>query len=163
MRDGAVDGFGESLREDAGAVGICLECDPATFKVTGGVVGECDLAVRDWRLEITWEQAGFDEDLEAVADAENRIASLGEGVHLVVEMVLQVERPADASAEVVAVGEAARDDEHGVVHEAAFASQQLVDMHDFGVATCQFASDSGVAVAVGAVGVENQDFRLDDW
>ena len=96
------------------------------------------------------EDAGLDQGLEAVADAEHRAAAVDEGVQLVVEVDLQVKRQAGAGPQGVAVGEAARQQQPGIVVQPPFAAAQLVDVHDLGGAAGQFQGAGGLAVPVGA-------------
>lgn len=150
------------MGEEATAIAIWLEVDPATFKAGGFIVGEGDETVGsviDMRGPcVAGENASFDEDLEAIADAEDRTAVGDEGVHIFAEDVSDVGGPENASAEVIAIREAAGDDEHVVIAEVAVAIENLVHMDDFGLAASELAGEGGVTIAVGAVGVKDKDF-----
>ena len=71
--------------------------------------------------------------------------------------VLQIHGPQHARAQIVAIRKAASDDQHGIIQQIPLPGQQLVDMHNLRPAARQFHGQRRVVVAVGAVGVENEN------
>ena len=85
-----------------------LQVDPAVLELAGGVVGE-----RGERAVLVrrHEQAGLEQRLEAVADAEDQLLGVAELAEGVGEEVLELVGEDLAGRHVVAVAEAAGDDE----------------------------------------------------
>jgi hypothetical protein len=105
---------------------------------------EGEVAVPD---EGTWEEAGFAEDLEAVTDTEDEAAVLGEladGLHD------GAESGDGAAAEVVAVAEAAGDEDGVDIAEAMFLMPDV-----FGVLAELAQGMDGILVAIGCGELED--------
>ena len=106
---GMLEGGGQRVGDPFAEVGDDGRCDPAVFESAVGVVGEGGgVPVVGGELgDGAGEKAGFDEDLEAVADAEDDFAVGDELAERGAEVVDELVGEDFAGGDVVAVGEAA--------------------------------------------------------
>jgi len=101
---------------------------------------------------MAWQQACTDEDLEAVADAQDRAARVDEAMELRAEVDGQIFGEQRARAQVVPVGKAAWDNQEIVVEQKIRGLQQVVDVQEIGGEAHEAAGPGGLTVAVDAGG-----------
>lgn len=106
------------------------------------------------------QQPGLDEGLKTVADTEHRLARVDKATERVTQAVFERERPGHPRAEVVAVGEAARQHQHLRLAEAFGGREQRLHGDDLGARASELTRPRGLAVAVGADSVQDEDARL---
>ncbi len=140
--------------------------DPAVFKFTLGVVGKGGgVPVVGGELgHGAREESGLDEDLEAVADAEDELAVVDELSEGGFEVVNELVGEDFTGGDVVAVGEAAGKGEDLVIGEAGGVLEEGVDVEgvDGNIFSTAAGEGEGVgefAVAVGAGGAKEEDAR----
>ena len=137
--------------------GDWLDASPAVFEFSGGVVGQRG-GVPIGGVELrnrAGEQAGLDEDLEAVADADDEFAVVDELLERGFEMVDELVGEYFSGGDVVAVGESAGEGEDLVLLKGGWVGEQGVDVEGIDgnvIAASKFESVSEFAVAVGAGG-----------
>jgi len=143
----------ETLCKETAALGDGPQTNPTTFKVGALVDRERCALLGRWAGQI----ARLDQGLEAVADAHHRLAHADELVETGSKTMGEVIGPEPARPQVIAVREATRQYQHLIVAHLALSGDQSVDVHDLGAASGQFASQGGLAVAVGARRVQDHD------
>ena len=139
VRDRAVDGVAEAGGPHRHAAGDRVEHDPAAVEATLGIVAEG-----------AGEQSGSGEDLEAVADPDQRPTVIDEAPQRVTHAERQVERQHAAGSERVGVAEAAGDDGESCAVEERGLSDEFGCEHDPRVGAGEFECVFDVVVAVGA-------------
>ncbi len=159
VRDRAVDQIVQPFGEQAAAVGFRLKVDPAAFKMAGVVRRQRHAAIPIRAERRAGQQARFDQNLEAVADAEHRPPAGYKARHVIAQAVLETHGEQRPRAQVVAIGEAARHDQHGIIEQALFAADQLVDVDDLRAAPGQFTGQRRLPIPVRAVGMQDQNAR----
>ena len=105
------------------------------------------------------EQAGLEQGLEAVADAEDELLGVAEAAQGVAEEVGELVGEDLAGRHVVAVGEAAGNDQDLVALQQAGLFAQAVDVDALGDGAGLLEGELGLAVAVGAGGTQDEDAR----
>ncbi len=105
------------------------------------------------------EQAGLEQNLKAVADAEDEPFGIAEAAQRVAEKVGELIGQDLARRHVIAVGEAAGDGEDLVAHQLGRLLAQAVDVDALGDRAGLLEGELGFGVAVGAGGSQNQDAR----
>ena len=93
VRDRAVNWFREALGEDARAERVGGQSHPAAFEMRVFVAGECSERLFGEHAVVGWQQAGFHESLEAIADAQNGLARCMERTQIVAETMGERDRP----------------------------------------------------------------------
>lgn len=138
-----------------------FEADPAIG--VSAVAVPCE---RDVGFEATFggpgdsaahQQAGFEDGLEAVADAEHEFVGGEELPDGIVELSAELTGEDDAGTEVISVAEAAGDAEDLEIRESCGIFEQSVEVQSFGPGTGEFEGPGGFDVAVGAWSAENAD------
>lgn len=133
-------------------VGVSADGDPAVF-VTAGVV---EHERRTCRTVCAGKHAHAHENLEAVADAEQKSAAIDEGAERVAEMVRELAAEDFPTGDVVAVTEAAGDGEDLIIVEEARIFNETVDVDALGQRTGHAPRVRGFFVAVDAGGAEDE-------
>jgi len=147
---------GESVdRRQKGAVGgECPEVDPGIQVPPSHILGEGgDGAL----LIVGKEEAGFQKDLESVADSQNQLSLVPKFSQGVSQEVMQLQSEQSSGPRVIAVGEAARDDEDLEVFEEIGVSAQFTDMDTLGLGPCEGERVGGFLVTIGAWGAQNKN------
>jgi len=157
--DGEVEDGGTAFREPRALFGDAAEFDPAVFEAALGVIGEGGgVPIVGGELRHgTGEEAGFDEDLEAVADAEDEVAIVDELAEGGAEVVDELVGEDFAGGDVVAVGEAAGEGEDLELLELGGVGEESVDVEGFDGGAHEGEGVVEFAVAVGAGGAEEED------
>src|SRR6266851_6683014 len=97
---------------------------------------------------MAWQQACTDEDLEAVADAQDRAARVDEAMELRAEVDGQIFGEQRASAQVVPVGKPAWNNQEIVVEQEIRSLQQVVDVQEIGGEAHEAAGLGGLTAVV---------------
>jgi hypothetical protein len=150
VRDGKFERFSQICGPDA-AAGVWLEADPLGHETAGGIVGQ-----RARLSAGTREQAGFDQDLKAIADADDRLAILDELTQGVGEVVNKLVGKDPAGGDVVAVAEAAGDGQELETVELLWVGEEGIEVKALGDGAGELERVGGFQVAVGAGGSEDQ-------
>ena len=146
---------GAVLQEDAFS-GAGLEIDPAVLEFAGFVVGQCgERAV----VIGGQDQAGFEEGLEAVADAEDKFFPGPELPQLLAQEVPQLIAQNFSGGHIVAVGEAAGNDQDLKIVQQLGLLPEPLDVQPLRDGAGLFEGKLGFDVAVGAGGTEDQSTR----
>jgi hypothetical protein len=138
MRDWQFDGMINVPREETGAIEY-RECYPATLELCRGVVGQAGKWLFTDCISEAGKQASAHQGLKAVADAQHRPALVNELAQLRPQVDGQVFCQQGTRSQVVAIGEAARNNQKVKVEQALRLRDKLVDMQEvrfkFGQAT----------------------------
>lgn len=106
---------------------------------------------RDLPLVVGWnEQAGLEKHLEAIADAEDQLAGVAEAREVVVEEVAKLIGQDFAGRHVVAIGEAAGDDENLEVVQEGGVLAEAIDVEAVRRAAGLFEGESRFLIAIRA-------------
>src|SRR5262249_26065569 len=95
--------------------------------------------------------------LEAVADAEDQLFRVAELAQRVAEEMAELVGQDFARSHIVAVGEAAGNDQDLVTQELAGAFAQAVDVQPFGLGAGFLESELRLPVAIGAGAAKDED------
>src|SRR5215469_18451567 len=99
---------------------------------------------------MAWQQPCADEDLETIADAQDRAIHVDEAMELRAEVDGQIFGEQRACSQVVPVGKSAWNDQEIVVKQEIRSLQQLVDVQEIGGEAYETAGPGGLTVAVDA-------------
>ncbi|MEY4186997.1 MAG: hypothetical protein RIT02_2031 [Planctomycetota bacterium] len=150
------------IAEKRAVAGGDFEAYPAIGISTVAVPCECDFG-----FESTFggagdtaahQQSGFEDGLEAIADAEDQFVGREELTDGIVELSAKLAGEDNAGSEVITVAEATGNAEDLEIGESGGIFEQSVEVQAFGFGTCEFEGPCGFDVAVGAWGAENADF-----
>ena len=123
------------------------EANPAIFEFAGVVAGERGGGAGGVAGE---QQVGLDQDLEAVADAEDQLAGVAERLQCVGQMMADLVAEDAAGGDVVAVAEAAGEAEDLEVGEFLRSFENAVDVEPLRRAAGQLEGVRSLFVAIGA-------------
>jgi len=149
------------IAEKRAVAGGDFEAYPAIGISTVAVPCECDFG-----FESTFggagdtaahQQSGFEDGLEAIADAEDQFVGREELTDGIVELSAKLAGEDNSGSEVITVAEAAGNAEDLKIGESGGIFEQSVEVQAFGFGTCEFEGPCGFDVAVGAWGAENAD------
>lgn len=142
-------------RLDEGAATILrrAQSHPTVFVPSGSV----ERQRRANAAVVTREQAHANENLKAVADAEDQSAAIDEGTELVAEVMAKLVRQKLAAGDVVTVTEAAGDGEKLVASEGIRRGDELLHMNQVAVGPGALPCEDGLLVAVNAGSAEDED------
>src|SRR5690348_17218563 len=131
MRDGQFDGMIDVPREEAGAIEY-RESYPATLKLRRGVVGQAGKWLFTGCTSIfeARKQASAHQGLKSVADAQHRPALVDEVTQLWSQVDGQVFCQQGTRSQVIAIGEAAWNNQKVKVEQALRLRDKLVDMQE---------------------------------
>ena len=150
------------------AVGIGFQRHPPTLKMRRSVISQrhrpflpCSPAPL-LPCPIPSQKSHLHQHLKPIANPQHRSAAGHKLVELLAEQVAQIGRPQHPRPQIIPIRKAAGNHQHVVIRHPPRPADQLVNVDNLGVATRHLASQGGIAVAVGAVGVENQYFGIAD-
>src|SRR5262249_958586 len=123
-------------------------------ELAGGVVGESGKGAF---LVGGKEQAGLEQGLKAVADAQDELVGVAKAAQGVAEEVGELVGEDLAGRDVVAVGEASRYDKDLVAVEQGRPFGQAVDVSAVGASADLLEGELGLGVAVGAGSAEDKN------
>src|SRR4030042_1533638 len=144
--------------EYAFALVFLFEVDPAAVIALWNIRGEGGFGISAYAFT-AWEQAVLNENLEAVAYAENRSAVFNEGVDFFAQLGRQPPCQYCASAPVISEREAAWKNQNLIIQEVS-AFNKLVHVQGFSLNAQLFKSPLGFRITVGAAHAHNTDFYL---
>jgi hypothetical protein len=132
------------------------ETHPAIFESTVGVVGERGEGAVFVRGH---EEAGFEDRLEAVADAEDQFFVIAEFADGFGEKMFELIGQNLPSGDVIAVGKAPWDDENLEVMQFFWRFAELIDVEFLDVSTSGREGERGLVIAVGSWAAKDQNTR----
>jgi hypothetical protein len=102
------------------------------------------------------KQVGLYQDLKSVADSDDRFAGVDEAANGITEVVDDLIGEDFAGGDVVAVAEAAGENEDLTIAEDGRGFENAVDMHELRSCSGQLECVGGLRIAVGAGGSKDQ-------
>lgn len=98
----------------------------------------------------------MDEDLEAIADAQDKLTGVDKAVQVVEEVSPKLSGENPSCGDVVAVAEAAGNGEHLVIPQQAGLLNEAPDVDEVSLGPGEFPGVTGFEVAIGAGGPQNE-------
>ena len=154
VSDGEIDGFVEVGGPDASA-GLRLEAHPLGGEAVGVVVGKragLSRAAGDG----AGEQAGFDQDLESVADTNGGFSFFDKSAQDVAEVVDELVGEDFSGGDVVAVAEPAGDGEQLEFVEEIWVFEKAIEVDAFGFCAGKIEGVCGFEITIGAGGAKDE-------
>ena len=154
MSDGKVQRFKSACK--GALVASNSQVDPAVFKPTRLIPSErCGRA--DLSIVVEQDAGRFDQDLKAVANSENQFSSGFKFGQLFGEVVANLVAQYASRRKIVAIAEAAGDDEDLKLAKASGIFEQSVDMNSLGRRARPLEGERRLDVAISAGRTENKN------